>query len=62
MKLAHYGRNGETRVGLVNGGLVFDVLDAAKTLGLALHNESITIDRLLSDCGVSNRSSMSKKR
>jgi 2-keto-4-pentenoate hydratase/2-oxohepta-3-ene-1,7-dioic acid hydratase in catechol pathway len=52
LKLAHYGRNGETRVGLVNGGLVFDVLDAAKTLGLALHNESITIDRLLSDAGV----------
>ena len=52
MKLAHYRRNGETRVGLVNSGLVFDVLDAAKTLGLALHNEPITIDRLLSDGGV----------
>jgi 2-keto-4-pentenoate hydratase/2-oxohepta-3-ene-1,7-dioic acid hydratase in catechol pathway len=52
MKLAHYRRNGETRVGLVNSGLVFDVPDAAKTLGLALHNEPITIDRLLSDGGV----------
>jgi 2-keto-4-pentenoate hydratase/2-oxohepta-3-ene-1,7-dioic acid hydratase in catechol pathway len=52
LKLAHYRRNGETRVGLVNSGLVFDVLDAAKTLGLALHNEPITIDRLLSDGGV----------
>lgn len=49
MKLAHYRRNGETRVGLVNTGLVFDVLDAAKTLGLALQNEPMTIDRLLSD-------------
>jgi len=52
LKLAHYRRNGETRVGLVYSGLVFDVLDATKTLGLALHSEPITIDRLLSDGGV----------
>ncbi|MGA8904370.1 MAG: fumarylacetoacetate hydrolase family protein [Candidatus Bathyarchaeia archaeon] len=48
MKLAHYVKNGETRVGMVKGGLLFDIQDAADTLSLPIRNGSITIDQLLS--------------
>ncbi len=47
MKLAHYERNGETRVGLVENGSVFDVEDAARKLGLSMRNGPLTIDTLL---------------
>lgn len=49
LKLAHYLRNGETRVGLVHGGLVFDIQSAAEKLALDIPNEHLTIDRLLAD-------------
>lgn len=48
MKLAHYLRNGEVRVGLVQEGHIFDVRDAAKNSGLAKFNQQLTIDQILS--------------
>ncbi len=48
MKLAHYVKNGETRVGMVKGGLLFDIQDAGETLPLPIRGGSITIDQLLS--------------
>ncbi len=49
MRLAHYERNGVTRVGLVESGSVFDVEDAARKLGLPMRDEALTIDTLLAD-------------
>ncbi len=49
MKLAHFERDGAIRVGLVHGGRIFDLEDAAKKLGLQIHSKPLTIDSLLSD-------------
>ena len=48
MKFAHYVRNGEIRVGIVQGESLFDLQDSAKALGLSLE-ENLTIDRILAD-------------
>jgi 2-keto-4-pentenoate hydratase/2-oxohepta-3-ene-1,7-dioic acid hydratase in catechol pathway len=47
MKLAHYFRNGQTRVGIVQGASIFDLCDSAKELGLSLE-ANLSIDRILS--------------
>lgn len=49
MKLAHYDRNGIIRVGLIEGGSIFDVEDATKRLSLPIRNAPLTIDALLAD-------------
>ncbi len=49
MKLAHYEKNGVTRVGLVDSGSIFDVEEATKKLGLAIRSKPLTIYALLSD-------------
>ncbi len=49
MKLAHYERNGVTRVGLVDSGSIIDVEEATKKLNLAIRSKYLTIDALLSD-------------
>lgn len=48
MKLAHYLRNRQIRVGVVQGESIFDLHDSARALGLSLE-ENLTIDRILSD-------------
>ena len=52
MKLAHYSRNGQTRVGIVKSGLLFDIQDASEPPPLPTRNGSITIDQLLAAGGV----------
>jgi 2-keto-4-pentenoate hydratase/2-oxohepta-3-ene-1,7-dioic acid hydratase in catechol pathway len=49
LRLAHYIRNGATRVGIVHNGLVFDVARAAKELGMAQLRDVVSIDQLLSE-------------
>ncbi len=49
LKLANYRVNGEIRAGLVHGGFVFDIEDAAKELRLQNLGEKQTIDNLLSN-------------
>ena len=48
MKLAHYFRGKEIRVGIVQNGSIFDMQDSLKGLGL-LRDVSLTIDRILSE-------------
>jgi len=48
MKLAHYCRGKEIRVGVVQDGSIFDLQDSGKALGLSLDG-NLTIDRILSD-------------
>lgn len=49
MKLVHYFRNGVTRTGIVDKGLIFDLQDAAEKLELPIPREGAAIDRILSD-------------
>jgi len=48
MKLAHFARRDQIRVGLVQGESIFDLQDSAKAVGLSLE-ENLTIDRILAD-------------
>lgn len=48
MKLAHYIKNGETKVGIAKNGLLFDVREASERLALPIRKDLLTIDRLLS--------------
>ncbi len=48
MKLAHYVKDGVTRIGIVSEGFVFDLQNAAERLGLGISKEAGTIDTLLS--------------
>jgi 2-keto-4-pentenoate hydratase/2-oxohepta-3-ene-1,7-dioic acid hydratase in catechol pathway len=48
MKLAHYIKNGETKVGIVKNRLLFDVREASENLAIPILNDLVTIDQLLS--------------
>ncbi len=48
MKLAHYVKDGVTRIGIVSEEFVFDLQNAAERLGLGISKEAGTIDTLLS--------------
>jgi 2-keto-4-pentenoate hydratase/2-oxohepta-3-ene-1,7-dioic acid hydratase in catechol pathway len=49
LRLAHYARNGATRVGIVHDGLVFDVAHAANELGIAELRDVASVDQILSE-------------
>lgn len=51
MKLAHYGRDSETRVGLVHDHTIYPIHEAVEKLSLPF-SADMTIDRLLSDEGL----------
>jgi 2-keto-4-pentenoate hydratase/2-oxohepta-3-ene-1,7-dioic acid hydratase in catechol pathway len=48
LRLAHYARDGATRVGIVHNGLVFDVAHAGKELAIAQLRDAVSIDQILS--------------
>ena len=49
MKLAHYRKNGTVRVGLVEGGRVFDLAEALEEAGLMTVKEAGTLDQMLAN-------------
>ncbi len=49
MKLAHYAKDGVTKVGIVSKGVIFDFQGAAEALGLEIFRDAVTIDALLSN-------------
>jgi 2-keto-4-pentenoate hydratase/2-oxohepta-3-ene-1,7-dioic acid hydratase in catechol pathway len=48
LKLAHYIKNGQAKVGIAKNGLLFDVREAYEKLALPILNGVVTIDQLLS--------------
>lgn len=48
MKLAHYIKNGETKIAIAKNGLLFDVREASERLSLQIRKDLLTIDQLLS--------------
>jgi 2-keto-4-pentenoate hydratase/2-oxohepta-3-ene-1,7-dioic acid hydratase in catechol pathway len=48
LKLAHYIKNGETKVGIAKNGLLFDVREARERLALPIRGDLLTIDQFLS--------------
>ncbi len=61
MKLAHYVKDGSTRVAVISKGLVFDLHDAAKKLELPLAAEGPTIEKILSNGMLPSLEEESKK-
>jgi len=49
LKLAHFVRDGVTRVGIVDKGFVFDLADAVRELGLTGLREIVSVDQILSE-------------
>jgi 2-keto-4-pentenoate hydratase/2-oxohepta-3-ene-1,7-dioic acid hydratase in catechol pathway len=48
LKLAHYRKNRETKVGIAKNGLLFDVREASERLALPIRKDLLTIDQFLS--------------
>jgi 2-keto-4-pentenoate hydratase/2-oxohepta-3-ene-1,7-dioic acid hydratase in catechol pathway len=49
LKLAHYVRDGVTRVGIVDKGFVFDLADTVRELDLTGLREIVSVDQILSE-------------
>jgi 2-keto-4-pentenoate hydratase/2-oxohepta-3-ene-1,7-dioic acid hydratase in catechol pathway len=61
VKLAHYIKNGEAKVGIAKNGLLFDVREASEKLALPIRNDLITIDQLLSEGAISSLQQVEEK-
>ena len=61
MKLAHYIKNGETKVGIAKSGLLFDVREASEKLALPIRKDLLTIDQLLSAGAISSLQQVEEK-
>ena len=61
MKLAHYIKNGEVKVGIVKNGFLFDVREASERLPLPIRKDLLTIDQLLSAGAISSLQQVEEK-
>jgi 2-keto-4-pentenoate hydratase/2-oxohepta-3-ene-1,7-dioic acid hydratase in catechol pathway len=61
LKLAHYIKNGEIKIGIVKNGFLFDVREASARLALPIRKDLLTIDQLLSAGAISSLQQVEKK-
>jgi 2-keto-4-pentenoate hydratase/2-oxohepta-3-ene-1,7-dioic acid hydratase in catechol pathway len=61
LKLAHYIKNGEVKVGIVKNGFLFDVREASERLPLPIRKDLLTIDQLLSAGAISSLQQVEEK-